>query len=107
VDPDQPPQPGERRFTALVRRLDCAGGETGEVLEPEVHEGGDRVTVTFSVGGLAYGPCVVNKAVPYAIELASPLADRVLVDGVCESDRFRSTAVCMSSQRWPAERSIY
>lgn len=105
IDPDRPPASDDRSFIALVQRLDCASGETGEVLAPEVVERDDEVVVTFEVQMLPPGDytCRSNKPVPYTVELSAPLAGRKLVDGACLSGEAATTSHCVEgARRWPS-----
>lgn len=104
VDTDGPPASDDTSVRALVQRLGCANGETGEVLPPEVEEGGDEVVVTFQVEKLPLGDysCPSNTPVPYTVELAAPLAGRNLVDGACLAGEATRTSHCVDgAQRWP------
>src|SRR3954454_7464694 len=42
-------QGSSTKFTALVSRLGCHGGVTGQVLRPEIHRTESEVVVTFRV----------------------------------------------------------
>lgn len=106
VSPDAPPDPSASSFTALVMRVACASGRTGDVLPPSVAEHDDRVVVTFSVAPLPAGDhtCQGNDAVPRTVELDRPLGERVLVDGACLRGEAVSTSFCgEGEQRWPGE----
>lgn len=104
VNPANPPAPSDTSVTAMVTRLGCSGGETGEVLEPEVSADDRRVVLTFSVEPLPEGEytCPGNPAVPYVVELDEPVGDRELVDGACLSGDAASTSHCSDGAvRWP------
>lgn len=72
-------------FTALVSRLSCNSGVTGEVLAPDIQFSESTVAVTFSVApaGPGGGDCQGNEEVAYEVALGEPLLDRNLVDGQC------------------------
>ena len=100
---DNPPTTTARSFTAMVERLGCSGGETGEVLQPTVSADEERIVVTFSVESLPPGAytCPGNKAVPYVVELDEPIGNRQLVDGACLSGEAASTSACSDGAvRW-------
>ena len=90
--------PDTTTFTAMVRRLGCNNGVTGEVPEPEVTLAGEKVVVTFSVKPIETdASCPDNDEVPYEVVLPEPLGDRRLVDGQCDSDSVASrTPFCRS-----------
>lgn len=106
VDAADPPTPSATSITAMVSRLGCSGGETGEVLAPVVSADAERVVLTFSVEPLPDDvdyTCPGNPAVPYVVELDEPLGDRELVDGACLSGDAASTSHCSDGAvRWPA-----
>ena len=93
-----------RTFTAYVTRLGCNGGVTGTVRRPTIREGDTRVVVTFTVEAATPGghSCQGNGQVPIAVHLASPLGDRVLVDGACRtgSEAATTTFCADGSVRW-------
>jgi len=103
IDPARPPRAQDLNITVMVSRLGCASGETGEVYAPSVQETADTVVVTFAVAPLPAGDyaCPGNKPVAYSFTLDSPLGDRPLVDGACDSKAARTTSLCLSAQRWP------
>lgn len=86
--PDQSLQRSSTRFTALVRRVDCNSGVTGQVLAPKISFSESRVIVTFSVAPSPPdgGRCQSNPQVPYEVLLREPLEGRTLVDGRCLND---------------------
>lgn len=101
VDADDPPTSASASFTALVTRLGCSGGETGEVREPVVSIDADGIVVTFTVAPLSGGDCPGNDPVPQVVELDEPIGDRELVDGACLSAEAESTSFCSGgSVRW-------
>lgn len=83
--PDQNLQASSTRFVALVSRLGCNSGVTGQVLAPDVRLGPAEVVVTFFVAPRqkAAGTCQANNEVPYEVDLGEPLRGRKLVDGQC------------------------
>lgn len=79
--------PDTTSFTAMVSRLGCNNGVTGEVHKPEVSVEDEEVVVTFSVDPIETdASCPDNDEVPYEVVLPEPLGERSLVDGQCESD---------------------
>lgn len=85
LKPGQRLQESSTGFTALVTRLGCNGGITGEVLAPQIRFGEAEIVVTFAVAAKEPGAatCVGNNQVPYEVDLREPLRDRALVDGQC------------------------
>jgi hypothetical protein len=57
-------------FTASVYRLECSGGETGEVLPPDVSVEETKIVVTFSVK-----PCPKVSPTPARGTLSSVLVE--------------------------------
>ena len=85
--------PDTTSFTALVRRLGCNSGDTGDVQKPEVNLEDEAVVVTFTVKPVqTEATCPDNDDVPYEVVLPEPLGDRSLVDGQCVSDTDASGA---------------
>lgn len=94
---DQSLQKSSRKFTALVSRLDCNNGVTGQVLAPEIHISESEVVVTFSVvtKQLDRADCPSNDKVSYEVDLGEPLRDRALIDGQClPGGRAVTTSFC-------------
>jgi hypothetical protein len=91
-------------FTAIVSRLGCNSGVTGNVLEPQLDYGDTQVVVTFEVelasGGAHF--CQSNREVPYEVVLLEPVGDRELVDGACLAEgEARTTSHCaQGGVRW-------
>ena len=85
VAPGQNLQPSTRTFTALVTRLDCNSGVTGDVLPPEVRADGSRIVVTFLVTPKRADAarCPANDQVRFEVDLGEALQRRSLVDGHC------------------------
>ena len=85
LGPDQSLQRSSTKFTALVSRLGCNNGVTGQVVAPETHMSEHEVAVTFSVAPKQPGAaaCPGNDQVSYEVDLGEPLRDRALVDGQC------------------------
>jgi len=73
------------RFTAIVSRLGCNNGITGQVRAPDINMGDSEVVVTFTVAPkeLNAANCLGNEEVPYEVDLGEPLLDRKLIDGQC------------------------
>src|SRR5690554_393846 len=86
-----------------VTRLGCAGGVTGEVLEPQVAYEGDRIVITVDVAALDDGAysCPSNDVVLVVVELDEPIGDRTLVDGACLEGEAGTTSFCSDAARWP------
>ena len=78
LGPDPRLAPRATTFTALVSRLGCNDGVTGEVLPPEIRRSGTEVVVTFSVTPKQDGPasCPGNDEVPFDVDLGEPLGER-------------------------------
>lgn len=92
-------------FTALVNRLGCSGGVTGEVLEPIIDAGETEVVVTFFVAALDSDleqTCPDNDEVPYEVILDEPIGQGELLDGSCRSGgEASSTSFCAAgAARW-------
>lgn len=90
-------------FTALVDRLDCNGGVTGEVLEPSIEVDEVTIVVTFTVESVTPGTqtCPSNDTVAFLVNVGQPIGQRVLVDGACLTDRARTTSFCTEGgTRW-------
>lgn len=108
VDVEQQPQASDTEVKALVQRLGCASGETGEVLPPEVVEQEDEVIVGFTVGTLPladFYACPGNKQVAYTVPLSAPLGQRKLIDAACRAGEASTTSHCIAgAERWPSPR---
>ena len=84
LKPGQNLQRSSTTFTALVWRLGCNSGVTGEVLAPEIDITEAEAVVTFRVAPMqSGGRCQSNERVPYEVNLGEPLQDRAIVDGQC------------------------
>jgi hypothetical protein len=104
IDSDHPPGRGAQSFTALVSRVGCSGGETGQVLDPTIAFSVAAVTVTFQVAGIPDGLyfCPSNVPVSTVVELGEALGDRRLIDGACSSQPAATTTHCApNGVRWP------
>lgn len=80
-----------------VVRLECAGGETGVVLEPEVFYEEDRILIRTDVAPLppAEGyDCQGNDTVPLTVQLSEPVGERELVDAACLEGEAVGTSHC-------------
>ncbi len=86
-----------------VTRLECAGGETGTVLEPDVQFERGRIVIRTDVEPLtgdAYD-CQGNNTVPVVVELSEPVGNRDLVDAACLGGEAVTTAFCADGPvRW-------
>lgn len=96
-DDDALIDPATTVFLAGVTRLGCAGGETGEVLEPQVVYEQDRVLVRTDVAPIGPGDatCQGNDTVPVEVYLDEPLGMRALVDAACVEGEAEGTAACV------------
>lgn len=97
--PDQTLDANTTTFTALVGRLGCNGGVTGEVNDPAIELTDDQVVITFSVSpGEPYSAtCQGNDQVATEVELPGAIGDLELVDGECASTEATSTEPCQPS----------
>lgn len=103
VDPNDPPIRQSESFTAMVTRLGCNGGQTGEVLTPTIAVEAERIVVTFAVAPLPEGmyTCPGNDQVRVLVELEEPIGSRELLDGACLSGEAVSTSFCETGAvRW-------
>ena len=98
VEPSQRLDPSSTGFTALVSRLACNSGVTGEVYAPKVQVGEDEIIVTFSVAPTEGAQsCPSNDLVPHRVDLGEPLGDRSLVDGQCRPGaKASTTSFCLA-----------
>lgn len=86
LDPDQVIDAGTTTFTALVTRLSCNSGVTGEVNDPEVTWEDDQVVLTFTVSpgeSDDVETCEDGGPVAHEVTLDQPVGDRRMVDGAC------------------------
>ncbi|NLG22665.1 MAG: hypothetical protein GX555_14685 [Actinomycetales bacterium] len=85
-----------------VTRLGCSGGETGEVLEPQVAYDNDRIIIRTDVAPLTGDTytCQGNDAVPVEIQLEQSIGGRDLVDAACLEGEAVTTADCTDAVRW-------
>jgi hypothetical protein len=86
-----------------VTRLECAGGETGTVLEPDVQFERGRIVIRTDVEPLTGGAyeCQGNNTVPVDVELSEPVGNRDLVDAACLGGEAVTTAFCADGPvRW-------
>lgn len=107
TSPSSPPGAGQATFVAMVSRLGCSGGRTGQVLSPVVVEEAEQVVVTFTVEPLPSEDgdhtCQGNPPVRHVVTLSRALGDRLLLDGACLSGEASTTSFCTSGAvRWPA-----
>ena len=103
IDPNTPPMPASERFIALVARLACNDGVTGEVLPPDVAIRRTEVVITFKVAPAKPGfhNCLGNHPVAQSVNVGQPIGDRQLVDGACLSGAAKSTSHCSEGAvRW-------
>jgi hypothetical protein len=86
-----------------VTRLDCSGGETGTVLQPEVSYEADRIVIRTPVASLPPGSytCQGNDSVPLTVQLSEAIGGRQLVDMGCVEGPAVSTSLCVDGAvRW-------
>lgn len=88
--------------TALVTRLGCNSGVTGDVNTPEVAVTVAEIVITFTVSPMQSGvaSCPGNDQVEYLIELPEPLGARQLIDGACTATEAAATVFCESEVRF-------
>jgi hypothetical protein len=91
LDPDQPaPGPAATSFTAMVTEQDCSSGReiTSLLLPPVIEYLEVQVTVSLYLEPLPAGAheCQGTLPTPFVIELAEPLGDRQLIDGIGGTD---------------------
>lgn len=102
LDRAQPLVDTATRFTALVTRLGCNNGLTGEVVRPGIEMTKEQIIVTFQVtpGVPKAANCPGNMPVPYTVELGEPIDGRELIDGRClPGGDAETTYPCRSSRR--------
>lgn len=95
-------------FTIEVTRLACAGGVTGEVLEPAIEVTDTTVIIVARVSkqdDREY-ECPSNDWVPVAVNLPEPIGQRQLVDGECELGESGYVSDCEDSMRWDPESGV-
>ena len=85
VAPDQRLDADTTTFTALVHRVGCNNGVTGDVNDPAIEVSDHQVVITFTVspGEPSSATCQGNEPVAYEVALPDALGDRELVDGEC------------------------
>lgn len=86
-----------------VTRLGCSGGETGEVLEPQVSYEDERIVIRTDVEKLPDGNyhCQGNDVVPVEVHLDQAIGGRDLVDAAClEGDAVGTAGCAESAVRW-------
>jgi len=90
-----------------VVRLECSGGETGVVLEPDVTYEEDRILIRTDVEALqgdAYD-CRGNDTVPLTVQLSEPVGQRELVDASCLEGEAVNTTFCEDrGVRWSPQQ---
>ena len=94
--PDQTIDANTTTFVALVTRLGCNSGVTGDVNDPDIEVTDEEVVLTFTVspGEPHAATCRGNEQVPYEVQLPETLGGRELVDGECASGEASSTEPC-------------
>ena len=90
-----------------VVRLECSGGETGAVLEPDVTYQKDQILIRTDVEPLrgdAYD-CRGNDTVPLTVQLSEPVGQRELVDASCLEGEAVNTTFCEDrGVRWSPQQ---
>lgn len=96
LGPNQDVQPSTTKFTALVTRLHCNNGVTGDVHAPTIKTTATEIVVTFTVAARTPGAaqCQGNEEVAYDVDLGEPLQGRSIIDGECLLGRRATTALC-------------
>lgn len=102
IAPGSDIDPDDDRLSIEVMRVECAGGVTGEVLDPVVEYNETQVVITERVQSLPLGAydCLGNDLVPTQIELAEKIGDRELIDGECLYGENGHTVFCDTTVRW-------
>ncbi len=97
--------PDDTYLPIEVMRIDCAGGVTGEVLDPVMEYKETQIVITQRVESLPPGgyTCPSNDLVPTKIELTEKIGDRELVDGECLYGDGSQTIFCETPVRWNVE----
>ena len=90
-----------------VKRLECASGVTGELLDPVIVYESAHVIITIDAAPNALGSatCQGNDVVPVTVELSEPLGERKLIDGACLPLDMQKIAPCLTSERASAPSS--
>lgn len=102
LDRTQPLADTAASFTALVTRLGCNNGVTGEVVQPGIQVTKSQIVVTFQVtpDDPEAAKCSGNNPVPFTVELGEPIDGRQLIDGRClPGGDAETTSFCDSSRR--------
>ena len=96
VAPGQSLDADSTAFTALVHRVGCNSGVTGDVNDPTIEVDDEEVVITFTVspGEPSSASCPGNEPIAYEVELPEPLGDRKLIDGECAPIGPDSNAHC-------------
>ena len=105
VDEADPPSAVSSSFVALVQRVGCNSGITGELDEPTIEVDADQIVITFvtldppPAGG---ADCQGNQDVRATVEIGEEIGNRLLVDGLCLSgSQAASTSHCeFGPVRW-------
>ncbi len=94
LDTNDPADATADSFTALVTRLGCNGGITGQVFDPTIEIEPTEIIVTFSVEPVAGGDCPSNDEVPVTVELGEAIGERAVFDGACLGGEATTTSFC-------------
>lgn len=102
--PDDAVTSETQKFTVGVTRLGCAGGVTGNVLDPEVSFSASSILVKFEVEANKQNLqlCPGNDTVAFDVDLGEPIGERQLIDGSCAAAQHPTPAeVCLNDGvRW-------
>jgi hypothetical protein len=89
LDGEQPPPgPAATSFSALVTERNCSSGRDirNLLLPPVIAYSELEVVVSLYLEPTDGGTCIGVGPTPFTIELAGPLGDRELVDGIGGTD---------------------
>lgn len=83
-------------FTAMVTRLGCNSGVTGNPNDPAIESTDEEIVITFTVspGEPTAANCQGNDPLSVEVELPEAIGDRELVDGACASGEASNTEPC-------------
>ena len=100
LDPTDLPAESSESFTVLVMRVGCAGGRTGEVLQPTIEASDDEIVITFTVAPVSGAQdCPGNDIVPIVVDVGEPIDGRRIVDGSCRTGA-APAGLCDEAANW-------
>ncbi len=91
------------RLELEVTRVECSGGKTGTILQPEVSLGPSDIVIRAAAKPLGGGSqnCPGNDSVTVTITLPEPVGDRPLIDAAClEGSAVRTSFCAEGPARW-------